>query len=87
MLEFFGAMAGVDRTTRKRRAGELLEMVAMQQWGERRVDCYSKGMLQRVGVAQALMNDPQLVVLDEPTDGVDPIGRKDILGVLLRLAR
>jgi ABC-2 type transport system ATP-binding protein len=85
ILEFFGAMAGVDRATRKRRAGELLELVNMQQWGDRRVETYSKGMMQRVGVAQALMNDPELVVLDEPTDGVDPIGRKDILTVLTRL--
>ena len=57
----------------------------MKQWADRRVDTYSKGMMQRVGVAQSLINDPQLVVLDEPTDGVDPIGRQDIRAVLLRL--
>ena len=57
----------------------------MKHWADRRVDTYSKGMMQRVGVAQALINDPQLVVLDEPTDGVDPIGRQDIREVLLRL--
>jgi ABC-2 type transport system ATP-binding protein len=84
-LEFFGAMTGVDQATRRRRAGELLELVSMQEWGHRRVETYSKGMMQRVGLAQALMNDPELVVLDEPTDGVDPIGRKDILTVLKRL--
>ena len=85
VLEFFGALSGVDRARRKWRAGELLELVNMQQWGDRRVDTYSKGMMQRVGIAQALMHDPELVVLDEPTDGVDPIGRKDILAVLARL--
>ena len=85
MLEFFGALCGVPRATRKSKSAELLETVGMSQWGDRRVDSYSKGMLQRVGLAQALMNDPHLIVLDEPTDGVDPIGRKDILAVLKRL--
>lgn len=85
LLEFFGSMAGVERQVRTKRAGELLELVGMQQWADRRVNTYSKGMMQRVGVAQALINDPQLVVLDEPTDGVDPIGRQDIREVLLRL--
>lgn len=85
MIEFFGAMAGVDRSTRRKRSAELLDLVGMAQWGDRKLDTYSKGMLQRVGVAQALVNDPQLVILDEPTDGVDPIGRKDILAVLARL--
>lgn len=85
MLEFFGALCGVPRRTRRPRAQELLELVGMKDWGDRRVDTYSKGMMQRVGVAQALINDPQLVVLDEPTDGVDPIGRQEIREVLLRL--
>lgn len=85
MLEFFGALAGVPRKICRMRAQELLELVTMQDWGDRRVDTYSKGMMQRVGVAQALINDPQLVVLDEPTDGVDPIGRQEIREVLLRL--
>ena len=85
MLEFFGAMAGIARAQRRVRAQELLEVVGLQEAAGRRVDGYSKGMLQRLGVAQSLMNDPQLVVLDEPTDGVDPIGRQDIRRVLLRL--
>ena len=85
MLEFFGAMAGVGRAERKKRACELIELVGMKQSADRGIDTYSKGMLQRVGVAQALMNDPDLVVLDEPTDGVDPIGRRDILNVLQHL--
>ena len=86
-LEFFAALSGVDRETRKRRAGELLELVGMKEWGERKVSTYSKGMIQRVGLAQALVNDPELIVLDEPTDGVDVQGRRDVRDVLLRLKR
>ncbi len=81
-LEFFGAMSNVERGTRKRRAGELLETVGMTSWADHRVSSYSKGMMQRIGVAQALINDPELVVLDEPTDGVDPVGRLEIRKVL-----
>lgn len=78
-------MAGVDRATRNRKADELLETVGMSDWATHKLGSYSKGMRQRVGLAQALMNDPKLVVLDEPTDGVDPIGRRDIREVLVRL--
>lgn len=85
LLRHFGAMAGVERKARNRRAEELLEIVGMSDWATHKLGSYSKGMRQRVGLAQALMNDPKLVVLDEPTDGVDPIGRKDIRQILLRL--
>ena len=84
-IEFFAALSKVDRRTRKKRAAELLETVGMTQWGDRRVGEYSKGMMQRVGLAQALAGDPDLVILDEPTDGVDPVGRRDIREVLSRL--
>jgi ABC-2 type transport system ATP-binding protein len=84
-LEFFAALVGVDRPTRRRRAGELLDLVSMSRWADQKVGSYSKGMMQRVGLAQALVNDPELVLLDEPTDGVDPVGRLDIRNVLLRL--
>src|SRR3954449_6525419 len=57
-LEFFGALGKVDRPTRKRRAGELLDVVGMSDWAARKVSTYSKGMLQRIGLAQALMTDP-----------------------------
>jgi ABC-2 type transport system ATP-binding protein len=85
VLRHFGAMAGVDRKTRNKRADELLEIVNMTNSATDKLGTYSKGMRQRIGIAQALMNDPKLVVLDEPTDGVDPIGRRDIREILLRL--
>ena len=84
-IEFAGAMAKVDPETRRRRASELLELVGMSDWGDRKVSMYSKGMLQRVGIAAAMVNEPDLVVLDEPTDGVDPVGRRDIRDVLVRI--
>jgi ABC-2 type transport system ATP-binding protein len=84
-IEFAGAMCGVDAATCRRRADELLDLVGMSDWGGKRVSTYSKGMLQRVGIAAAMVNDPDLVVLDEPTDGVDPVGRKDIRDVLVRI--
>lgn len=84
-IEFAGAMCGVDRVTCRRRAEELLDLVGMSDWGGKRVSTYSKGMLQRVGIAAAMVNEPDLVVLDEPTDGVDPVGRKDIRDVLVRI--
>ena len=84
-VEFAGAMCGVDAATCRRRADELLDLVGMSDWGGKKVSTYSKGMLQRVGIAAAMVNDPDLVVLDEPTDGVDPVGRKDIRDVLVRI--
>ncbi len=85
VIDFFGAMAGVDRRTRKKRAGELLELVGMSDWSKRKLRSYSKGMRQRIGIAQSLINDPDLILLDEPTDGVDPVGRRDIRDVIERL--
>jgi ABC-2 type transport system ATP-binding protein len=86
-LEFFAALSGVDGETRRQRTKELLETVGMTAWADRRVGDYSKGMMQRVGVAAALVNDPQLVILDEPTDGVDPVGRREIRDVLTRMKK
>ncbi|MHC4079891.1 MAG: ABC transporter ATP-binding protein [Planctomycetota bacterium] len=86
-LGFYAALAGVDGQTRKKRADELFSTVGMSDWADKKVSSYSKGMQQRVGLAQALMNDPELVLLDEPTDGVDPVGRREIRDVLLELRR
>jgi ABC-2 type transport system ATP-binding protein len=84
-LHFFSALCGMRRVERQKRASELLDLVGMSEWADRRVGTYSKGMMQRVGLAQAMMHNPDLILLDEPTDGVDPIGRRDIRDVLLRL--
>jgi ABC-2 type transport system ATP-binding protein len=84
-LEFFGALATLDRARRKQRAAELLNTVDMTPYADRKVSTYSKGMMQRIGLAQAMINDPELIVLDEPTDGVDPVGRREIRDVLASL--
>jgi ABC-2 type transport system ATP-binding protein len=84
-LEFFGALSKVDRPARRRRSAELLDTVGMTAWADRKIATYSKGMAQRNGLAQAMMGDPDLILLDEPTDGVDPVGRRDIRDVILRL--
>ncbi len=85
VLEFYAALAKVDRKTRRARSAELLGLVGMREWANKKISSYSKGMMQRVGLAQALMNDPDLIVLDEPTDGVDPVGRREIRDVLVKL--
>ncbi len=85
VIEFFGALAKVDRPTRRQRAAELIDLVNMTDAADRKVGTYSKGMAQRIGLAQAMINNPDLILLDEPTDGVDPVGRREIRDVLLRL--
>jgi ABC-2 type transport system ATP-binding protein len=84
-LEFYAALSGVRKQARRERATELLETIGMTEWGDKKISSYSKGMMQRVGLAQALMNDPELILLDEPTDGVDPVGRREIRDLLLKL--
>ena len=85
LLTYYAALGKVPRATRRRRAGELLERVGLGSWADTRISKYSKGMAQRLGIAQALTNDPELVVLDEPTDGLDPIGRREVRELLLEL--
>lgn len=85
VLHFFGAMSGVDRATRRKRAPMLLDMVGLSNAGNRTVRQFSKGMRQRLGLAQAMINDPDMLLLDEPTDGVDPEGRRDIRNLLANL--
>jgi ABC-2 type transport system ATP-binding protein len=78
VVEFSAGLASVPVAVTKRRTGECLERVGMSAWANKRVGAYSKGMKQRIGLAQALVNDPELLFLDEPTDGVDPEGRIEI---------
>ena len=87
VLDIYGALAKVPKTERRERAAKLLDLVGMGDWADKRIKTYSKGMKQRIGIAQALINDPDLVLLDEPTDGVDPMGRRDIREVLLDMKR
>ncbi len=87
MLDFYAALSGMPRLERKRRATELLELVGLSDWGGVRIGKYSKGMLQRLGLAQAMMHRPKLLILDEPTDGVDPVGRREIRDILGALRR
>lgn len=82
MLDFYSALSGMEERQRRKRSAEMLELVGLKDWGEVRIKKYSKGMLQRLGLAQALMHRPKLLVLDEPTDGVDPVGRRDIRQIL-----
>jgi len=84
-LDFHARLFGLDRITRRKRVRDLLERVGLGNRGYRQLRHYSKGMLQRIGLAQALINDPDLVVLDEPMSGLDPIGRREVRDIILDL--
>ena len=86
-LRFFGRLCGLQGAPLKERIDELLDLVGLTKARKRRLGTYSKGMLQRIGLAQALIHDPRLVVLDEPTAGVDPAGSREIRGLILDLKR
>ena len=81
-LMIFGRMSGLDAETIKRRSVELLEKLNIAQWLDVRVKKFSKGMTQRLGLATALIHSPNVLLLDEPTDGVDPVGRREIRDLL-----
>ena len=84
-LRFFGRLSGVQRGTLRGRIDELLEVVGLSSARDRRLGTYSKGMLQRIGLAQALIHQPRLLILDEPTAGVDPAGSREICSLILQL--
>ena len=84
-LDYYGSLSGLSLGEVRRRRPELLDAVGLSAWGKTSVRKYSKGMQQRLGLAQALLHDPQLLVLDEPTDGVDPVGRSEMRALLQRL--
>lgn len=84
-LAFAGQLFGMDRATVRRRSAELLARVGLADTGRLPLRKFSKGMVQRLGIAQALMNDPEIVFLDEPMSGLDPVGRREIRNLILDL--
>jgi ABC-2 type transport system ATP-binding protein len=86
-LDFYGKLFGLPRNVRRSRIDELLEMVGMTHAANRPVGEFSKGMARRLGIAQALINDPDLLILDEPTSGLDPLGSRQVKDLLLDLGR
>ncbi len=85
VLRFYGKLSGLDGKSLENRIDSLLDLMNLAKWKNSKVKTYSKGMMQRLGLAQAMINDPDLIFLDEPTDGVDPIGRKEIRDILIEL--
>jgi ABC-2 type transport system ATP-binding protein len=81
-LSIFGRMSGLDRHTINQRMMPLLERLRIAEWVDVKVKKYSKGMTQRLGIAASLIHDPEVLLLDEPTDGVDPVGRREIRDLL-----
>ena len=86
-LDFYGRIFGLPAQLRKMRVEALLDMVGLKAVANRSVGTYSKGMARRIGLAQALINDPELLILDEPTTGLDPIGTRQIKDLILKLAQ
>ena len=86
-LDFFGNLFQLSKGERQNRTGQLLEMVGLGKTQTRAVGEFSKGMQRRIGLAQALINDPDLVILDEPTAGLDPIGCREVKDLIIALAR
>ena len=86
-LEYVGQLFGMTPADRRDRAAKLLDLVGLAPWGKTPLRRFSKGMLQRAGIAQALMNEPDLVFLDEPMSGLDPIGRHLVRNIILDLKK
>ncbi len=87
LLRFYGALAGMKKSSILSRIPEVLAIVGMSHARHLELKKYSKGMLQRIGIAQALIHNPEILVFDEPMSGLDPIGRKEIRELILKLAR
>jgi ABC-2 type transport system ATP-binding protein len=85
LLEFVGEIFGLTKRERIQRAGELLDMAGLKHSAKKKVSSYSGGMLQRLGIAQALVGNPEVLLLDEPTSALDPIGRKEVLDFITAL--
>ena len=87
LLDFYGQLYGMTRDTRRRKIPEILEIVGIRKRMDSKIRTYSKGMKQRLGIAQAVFHDPEVIFLDEPTDGVDPVGRREIRELMEKLKR
>ncbi len=85
VIKYYAELSGYE--VDKNKINEVLLKVNMAQWGKTKIKKYSKGMMQRLGLAQSIVHDPEIIFLDEPTDGVDPIGRKEIRDILVDLKR
>jgi len=84
-LDFYGRLFTSPRAVRRQRVADLIEMVGLEWAKRRQLKEYSKGMTRRIGLAQALINDPELIVLDEPTTGLDPIGTREMKDLIIKL--
>jgi ABC-2 type transport system ATP-binding protein len=84
-LKFVGDLHGLTTRDARHRSEEMLDLAQLKQAGNRRIGGYSRGMRQRLGIAQALMNHPEVIFMDEPTSALDPIGRREVLGLISRL--
>lgn len=87
LLCYMGDLHGLDKSIQRQRIEELLEKVEMSHAGNVQLRKYSKGMLQRIGIAQALINDPEFIILDEPMSGLDPLGRREVKDIILEEKR
>src|SRR5690606_9111798 len=84
-LKLCGEIAGLTKSQIKSRSEELLELVGLKEHRKKKIGGFSRGMKQRLGIAQALLNEPKLLICDEPTSALDPIGRKEILDILQKV--
>src|SRR5208282_4403972 len=87
VLDYFARFHGLTATDRKTRVQNMLKKVGLETAGKIQLRKYSKGMLQRVGLAQAILHDPQVVILDEPMSGLDPLGRREVRDIILELKK
>ena len=86
-LDYIGKLNDLTKDVREERIGEMLEIVGMSEWADEKYEKFSRGMRQRVGIAAALVKQPKIVFLDEPTLGLDPVGTKEVRELIIRLNR
>jgi ABC-2 type transport system ATP-binding protein len=83
-LDFYASLFDMDRSMKKQRVAKMLDLVGLEHAKDLQLRKFSRGMLQRIGIAQAMINDPKLLILDEPMSGLDPMGRKDMRDIILK---